>query len=241
MKARRVAVLVAAGALIAPAAAQAHISVHPNTIPAGAFVTLDIRVPGEQAGAHVTKIDTLFPSGLTSADFQNVPGWSTQVIYQRLAKPIQTADGAIDTEVSQMIWTWVGPLGRVDNNQFINFPLSVAIPGNDAGQSLAFKTVQTYSNGQVVHWIGPASADQPAPTVNITRAGGVIQDVAGAEAGPAPGELPSGQGIPTPTPVKATRAASNGLAIAALVVGALGLLAAVAALVSLRARPRAGA
>ena len=51
MNANKLAVLLAAGALIAPASAQAHISIHPNTIPAGAFATLDIRVPGEQEGA----------------------------------------------------------------------------------------------------------------------------------------------------------------------------------------------
>ena len=91
-----------------------------------------------------------------------------------------------------------GPLGRVDNNQFIEFPLSVAIPAADSGQSLAFKTVQTYSNGQVVHWIGPASADTPSPTINVTPAGGVVQDVAGAEAGPAAGQQPVAPGRPPP-------------------------------------------
>ena len=48
-------------ALLAPAVAQAHISLHPNTVPAGAFATLDVRVPGEQEGAHVTKLDMLLP------------------------------------------------------------------------------------------------------------------------------------------------------------------------------------
>ncbi len=44
------------GALLAlPAAAQAHISLHPDTIPAGAFVTLDVRVPGEQEGAYAVQ------------------------------------------------------------------------------------------------------------------------------------------------------------------------------------------
>ena len=44
---KRIAVsALAIGVLVLPAAAQAHISLHPNTIPAGAFVTLDVRVPG---------------------------------------------------------------------------------------------------------------------------------------------------------------------------------------------------
>ncbi len=220
--------------LLAPAA-QAHISLHPNTVPAGAYATLDVRVPGEQAGAHVTQVDTLFPPGFISADYENVPGWTTSVIYQKLATPVQTDDGPIDVEVSQMRWTWQGPLGRVDNNTFINFPLSVAIPATDAGQSLAFKTVQTYSNGQVVHWIGPPSADTPAPTINITAPGGVVEDVAGAEAGPTPGEVPTGAATSTAATVKP--GASKGLAIAALIVGALGLIAGLAALLSRRRVP----
>lgn len=50
MRAKTIAGLVAAGALLAPAGAQAHISIHPNTVPAGAFATLDVRVPGELQG-----------------------------------------------------------------------------------------------------------------------------------------------------------------------------------------------
>ncbi len=213
---------------LAPATAGAHISLHPNTIPAGAFATLDVRVPGEQPGAHVTQVDMLFPPGFTSADYQNVPGWTTSVVYRKLPEPIQTADGPVDTEVSQIVWTWQGPLGIVNNNEFVNFPLSVAIPTNDAGLSLAFKTVQSYSNGQVVHWIGPAGTDTPAPTVIVTTPGGVIEDVAGDEAGPSPSEVTNA------TVSAAKPGASKGLAIAALVIGALGLLAGLWALVSVR-------
>lgn len=230
----RYAVLAASAALLAlPAAAQAHISLHPNTIPAGAYATVSVRVPGEQAGAHVTQVDMLFPPGFTSADYQNVPGWTTNVVYQKLATPVQTDDGPVNTEVSQIVWNWQGPLGRVDNNTFINFPLSIAVPASDAGLLLAFKTVQTYSNGQVVHWIGPPSADTPAPTVVITAPGGVIEDVAGAEAGPSADVVSKATAAGT-----VSSGGGHGLSIAALIVGALGLLAGVWALITVR---RAGA
>ena len=114
------------------------------------------------------------------------------------------------------------------------------MPSDIAGQSLAFKTIQYYSNGKVIHWIGPPSAEYPAPTVNITAKGGVIEDVAGGEAGPTPGE--------TPRPGRGGRAgeyklkrscehpggASKGLAITALVLGALGLIAGVGGLLAAR-------
>jgi len=237
----RIAVLAGAIALLAPATAAAHISLHPDSVPAGAFATLDVRMPGEQEGAHVLKLDVLFPPGFTSVNYENVPGWSVRVVNQKVNPPIQTDEGPVSEEVAQLIWTWTGPLGRVDNNQFIQFPLSVAIPSNLSGQALLFKTVQTYSNGQVVHWIDQSlSAEHPAPRINVTAKGGVLQDVAGREAGPEAGQ--SGQAAtatPAASVTKPSGGASKGLAIAALVLGALGLLAGLAAL-TLGRRARSG-
>ncbi len=244
MKRNKLIALLAAGALLAPASADAHISLHPNTVPAGAFATLDVRVPGEQEGAYVTKVDVLFPPGFVGVDYENVPGWSTKVIESKLAKPIEEDGEKIDSEVSQIVWTWTGPLGKVNNAQFINFPLSAAVPADASGKALEFRTVQSYSNGQVVHWIDPSlEAEHPAPRINVTAKGGVIEDIAGDEAGPAAGESPSTQAASpsAPATVKPTSTgASKGLGIAALVVGALGLLAALGALLMVRnARSRA--
>jgi uncharacterized protein len=242
MKAKKVAVLLAAGALAAPVSAQAHISLHPNTIPAGAFATLDVRVPGEQEGAYVKKVDTLFPAGFTGVNYENVPGWSAKVIETKLATPIQKGGETINTEVSQVVWTWTGPLGKVSNGQFINFPLSLAIPDNAAGQALEFRTIQTYSNGQVVHWIDPSlTAEHPAPRINVTVKGGVIEDIAGHEAGPQAGQTAQSQSTPAPTPavVKPSGGASKGLGIAALILGALGLIAGLGALAATRRKSAA--
>jgi uncharacterized protein len=235
--------LLAAGAtLLAPASAQAHISLHPNTIPAGAFATLDVRVPGEQAGAHVTRVDTLFPPGFTGVAYERVPGWTVRVIETKLTTPIVDDGETIDTEVSRIVWTWTGPLGRVDDGQFVAFPLAVAIPDDTAGSALEFRTVQTYSNGQVVHWIDPSlSAEHPSPRINITAKGGAIEDLAGNEAGPAPRQAAGGSSTSTAGQAPATRTggASKGLAIAALIVGILGLLAGLTALIASRRRDRA--
>jgi uncharacterized protein YcnI len=243
MKATTVAVLLAAGALLAPAGAQAHISLHPNTIPAGAFATLDVRVPGEQEGAYVKNVDVLFPAGFVGVDYENVAGWSTKVIESKLATPIEQDGEKIDSDVSQIVWTWTGPLGKVENGQFIDFPLSLAIPDDAADKSLEFRTVQTYSNGQVVHWIDPSlEAEHPSPRINVTAKGGVIEDLAGDEAGPTPSQIATAQpaGAGAPAPVKSSSSgASKGLAIFALVLGALGLLAGLAALATARRRSAA--
>ena len=237
MRKNKLAMLLVGGSLIVPASAQAHISLHPNTIPAGAFATLDVRVPGEQEGSYVEKVDTLFPPGFTGVDYENVPGWTAKVIEAKLADPIKEDGETIDTEVSQIVWTWTGPLGKVNNGQFINFPLSLAIPQNTAGEALEFKTVQTYSNGQIVHWIDQSlNAEHPAPRINVTAKGGVVQEIAGDEAGPTAGEtaLSSSPAAPTTAVAKAAGGASKGLGVAAIVLAALGLLMGSAALIVAR-------
>ena len=202
---------------------------------------MDVRVPGEQEGAYVKKVDVLFPAGFTGVDYENVPGWSTRVIEEKLSTPIKEDGETINTEVSQIVWTWTGPLGKVSDNQFINLPLSLAIPENTSGKSLEFRTVQTYSNGQVVHWIDPSlTAEHPSPRINVTAKGGVIQDIAGDEAGPAAGAdgewsvigSQHGAGGCQYGRRKPSGGASKGLGIAALILGALGLLAGLFALVT---------
>jgi uncharacterized protein len=195
-------------------------------------------VPGEQEGAHVTKVDLLFPPGFTAADYENVPGWSTKVIEAKLATPITRDGETVDSEISQIVWTWTGPLGKVDNAQFIQFPLSLAIPEDAAGKALEFRTVQSYSNGQVVHWIDPSlTAEHPSPRINITARSGVIEDVAGHEAGPEAGQAGS---TPAPAAAKSSGGASKGLGVAALVVGIVALVIGVGALLLAR-RTRATA
>jgi uncharacterized protein YcnI len=246
MTTRSLAALFVVGMLVAPTSAQEHISIHPNTIPAGAFATLDVRVPGEQEGAYVKKVDTLFPQGFTGVDYENVAGWSTKLIETKLATPIKEDGETIDTEVSQIVWTWIGPLGKVNNGQFIQFPLSLAIPEDATGKALEFRTVQTYSDGQVIHWIDPSlSAEHPSPRINVTAKGGVIQDIAGEEAGPAPARSSAGHTLGTltltgPSNTKgADSGASKGLGVAALILGALGLMAGLGALAVARRKSAA--
>jgi uncharacterized protein YcnI len=226
--------------------ALAHISIHPNTVPAGAFATLDVRVPAEQQGAHVSKVDVLFPAGFSDVDYEAVPGWSVKVIERKLATPLHSDGETIDSEIAQIVWTWTGPLGEVSDGQFIQLPLSVAIPSDAVGKALEFRTVQSYSDGHVVHWIDPSlDAEHPSPRINVSAKGGAIEDVAGDEAGPVAGQTTTARsGPPTgesTTSASSSRGASVGLALAALIVGALALLAALVALVSARRRrePRA--
>jgi periplasmic copper chaperone A len=209
------------GALASPAAASAHVTVQPSEAPAKAFVREDVRVPNEKDNANTTKIDVLLPDGLVSVSYSPVPGWSTKVIKQKLARPIKTDDGTVTEQVKRIIWTG----GKIGPGQFQDFPLSLEVPGK-AGDKLTFKAIQTYDNGDVVRWIGPPNAAEPAPQVAVIAASA---DPAGA-ATPAASSSGSKDDNDSKT-----------LPIVALIVGALGLLAGGAALLSRRSaaqRPR---
>jgi hypothetical protein len=91
---------------------------------------------------------------------------------------------------------------------------------------LAFPAIQTYSSGEEVTWIdtaadGAAEPEHPAPTVQLVAADGAAATTsAGASSG-------------------SDDSSSDTLAIIALVVGGLGLVAGIAALVLGRRHPAA--
>lgn len=208
MKLKITVALIALLALAVPAAAGAHVTLQPSEAPAGDYVVLDVRVPNERDDAATTKIDVQLPPGFAFASYEAVPGWSVQVRMQKLAKPLTSHGEKITEQVGQMTWTADRSGAAIAPGQFQDFPISVQIPGK-AGDTLTFKAIQTYDNGEVVRWIGAPDAEEPAPQVAVTAGGdehGGAADSGSSESGASDG-------------------ASQGLGIAALVVGALGLLA----------------
>jgi MYXO-CTERM domain-containing protein len=205
------------GALALPVVAGAHVTVQPGEGPAGGFVVEDVRVPTEEESANTTKVVVQFPPGFAEVSFQPVPGWNVKVKKTKLATPIKTDEGDTLTEqVSQV--TWSG--GKIAPGQFQDFPVSLQLP-DKAGTTLTFKAIQTYDNGKVVRWIGAPDAEDPAPQVKVTAA-----ESENASATPAAAASSSDESKDDDD--------SKTLSIIALIVGALGLLAGGAALLSRR-------
>jgi periplasmic copper chaperone A len=229
-----VAVLVGACAL-APAGAQAHVSLHPNAIPQGAYVTVYVRVPNELAHADISSVRIKLPDGVLSALGAPPAGWSFRARTRKLATPIKTDDGVVSTEVTEVDFTG----GHTPPGQFAYLPLTLSLPAAaKQGTVLRFPTVQTYSDGTVVRWIDPTAGDEhPAPTIDVTAPGTADLDVTGGDAGP-PAKLPAGLAGPAGRSAASSATATrtivkhetSTLSIVALIVGGLGLAMGVAAL-----------
>jgi periplasmic copper chaperone A len=197
--------------LVLPCVAGAHVTVQPDQADASAFVVESVRVPNEQDKASTTKVSVQFPAGFADVSFEPVAGWRAAVKKTRLAQPITTDEGDKVTEqVSQVTWTG----GTIRPGEFQDFPMSLRMP--EKPQTLTFKATQTYDNGDVVRWIGPPDGEEPAPQVKVAAA-------EGADATPAASTSDGGGDD-----------SSDTLAIIALIVGGLGLIAGVAALLTRR-------
>jgi uncharacterized protein YcnI len=161
----RTALILAAvtAAVLAPSAA-AHVTLNPSAVPADSFSRFAVRVPTER-GVPTVKVTLRIPEGLTFVSFQPKPGWTRTVQMVKLAKPI-TMEGETVTERVGTV-TWSG--GRIGPGEFDEFGLSAHVP-NSPGRELVLPAVQTYSNGEVVRWIGDPDADEPAPRVTLEAA-----------------------------------------------------------------------
>ena len=237
----RTAAAILAVALALPAAASAHVTLQPSTAPADGFTRLDVRVPNERDDASTVKVDVQLPPGFAFVSYEPRPGWEVEVKREKAEQPIEVEGGfEVDEEIRQI--TWSG--GRIGPGEFVDFGLSLRMPKGEAGDKLTFKALQTYEDGEVVRWIGPEDADEPAPVVTLTAAasgGGhgapgaagdtsVSSDDAAGAREPASEEPVGAEN----TSATVTDDGSDGLAIAALAVAGLALIAGIAALLAAR-------
>jgi len=231
--------LAGAAALAVPSAAAAHVSFHPNAIPQGAFVTTELRVPNEEDGADVTAIRVKLPAGVLDAEGAPPAGWSFSTRTRTLPKPVETDDGTVTAEVTEVDFSG----GRIKPGEFGDFPIALGLPDSaKRGQVVGFPTLQRYSDGDVVRWIGTPGDDRPAPTIDVTAPGAAALDVTGGDAGPPaklPADLTGVAGAPAaaaraPAASVVTKREDGALSVIALVVGGLGLVAGLAALATRR-------
>ena len=165
--------LAAGAALVLPAtSALAHVTVNPREATQGGYAKLAFRVPNERDNANTTRLEINLPTDhpFASVSVRPKPGWNYTIDKTKLDTPITAHDHEMTEAVSRI--TWSG--GQIKPGEFDEFEVSVGPLPSDA-DSLTFKAIQTYSNGEVVRWIeeatpGGAEPDKPAPVLKLTKA-----------------------------------------------------------------------
>jgi uncharacterized protein YcnI len=200
------------------------VTVHPGTVPAGTSdIELTFRVPNERDNANTVGLQVFFPSNLPllTVNVRPVPGWTAKVDTQTLNNPIQTADGPVSQVVTDI--TWTATSGGIAPGQYQDFDISAGQAPRQTG-TVIFKSLQTYSSGEVVRWIQVADSqdpnpDMPAPVLTLTS--------------PA-------RTATTPSSTSSSLAATDGIAIAALVLAGIAMIGVVILFGRRGRRPGAG-
>ncbi len=150
-------VAVALAALAVCASAWAHARVSPSVSLAGELQLYSLAVPTEKEGLTTTKIVLTVPAGFGIDSFVPAPGWTQQ---------IQSTGSGEDAVVQKVTWTGgTTPTGEDSLFQFLAQPAK--------SRTYTFDVQQTYSDGSIVDWSGPESADAPAPTIEaVSSLGG---------------------------------------------------------------------
>jgi uncharacterized protein len=200
-------------------AASAHVTVQPSTATQGDFTQLSFNVPNETDSTDTTQLEVQFPTDhpIASVAVQPKAGWTYKVTTMKLAQPIKTDDGEVTEIVSDIVWSG----GSIKPGEFDHFTVSAG-PLPTGGDSLQFKALQTYSDGNVVRWIentpaGGPEPEHPAPTLTLTKA----SDTSGSSSG--------------------DDSTARILGIVGIVVGALGVAFGAGALVVSRRKPKPSA
>ncbi|MER7416493.1 YcnI family protein [Micromonospora peucetia] len=195
----------------------AHVSVNPQEATQGGYGRFAFRVPNESDTASTTKLEVVLPENapVGSVSTMPVPGWTVAVEKRKVDPPVEVHGSQLSEAVSKITWTATGD-AAVKPGQFQEFPVSMGpLPQVD---TMVFKTLQTYSDGNVQRWIeaptpGGEEPENPAPVLTLTAA--------------APSATPTGAAAP---PAAATDddadddGVATGLAVAGLVAGVGGLL-----------------
>ncbi|MEU2423742.1 YcnI family protein [Streptomyces sp. NPDC007851] len=220
-RAATVTALTAASVLVTAGVASAHVTVHPESYAKGATDgVLTFRVPNEEDTAATTKVQVFLPTDHPVLGVLVTPqaGWTAKVTTTKLKTPVKTDDGTITEAASEITWTG----GRIGAGQYVDFDVAFGQLPEDTDQ-LAFKTLQTYSDGKVVRWIEQAQGggdepENPAPTLKLTAGDDT--------AAPAASAAKSAGAKATSASPGTSDSTARGLGVAGLVVGALGLAAA---------------
>lgn len=142
-----VIVIAAMLAVLLPSLASAHAVVFPKKSASGAYERYVLRVPNEKTVA-TTRVEIHFPEGLRITDFEEVPGWTLEVLTDSTRRIV----GAV--------WT-----GNLPPQRFVEFPFMAANPKTTA--NLVWPVYQTYEGMPRVDWTGPKGSKTPASITAI--------------------------------------------------------------------------
>lgn len=156
-------VLLTFAALLLAPAAFAHFAFVPGEVPARSFARLQISVPNEEPNASTVRVAVQIPESVVFVRVPPTQGWTVNVEREPLDEALLVGNRRVEDRISVVEWSG----GEIAGTNSQSFAIRLAVP-RGADETLAFPATQTYSDDQVVQWVGPAGSDNPAPVLAVT-------------------------------------------------------------------------
>jgi len=131
--------------------ASAHVTVQPKQTMQGSYEVFTVRVPSEKEGLFTKTIKVTVAQGAAVSRVEPKPGWTYEL------------EKAADETITSVTWTAEGE--GLARTEFTEFRMSGKVA--DDAKELVWKAYQTYSDGEVVEWVGAPDASYPASVTNI--------------------------------------------------------------------------
>ncbi|MDG4749724.1 MULTISPECIES: YcnI family copper-binding membrane protein [Micromonospora] len=154
--------------------ASAHVTINPAEGTQGGYGRFAFRVPNESDTASTVKVEVNLPENAPVGSVSTMPvaGWTVAVEKRKVDPPIEVHGSQLTEAVSKLTFT-AAPNGGVKPGEFQEFPVSMGpLPQAD---TMVFKVLQTYSDGNVSRWIeeptpGAEEPENPAPVLKLAAA-----------------------------------------------------------------------
>lgn len=157
-------------------AASAHVGLSGSNNEAGSSSLLTFAFSHGCDGSPTNKVAIQIPEGINSVTPTVNAGWTVEKKLEELATPITDGHGnQVTKRVSEVVYTAKTPIADGLREAFV---LSLKLPEDAAGKTIAFPTVQSCVSGEHA-WIqiaaegqDPHDLDSPAPTISVVEASG---------------------------------------------------------------------
>lgn len=136
--------------LIVPVVAGAHVTVQPDVSTTNAYEKYTVRVPVEKE-INTTEIKLEVPKDVDLVSVLPMTGWDYQLEKNEKDK------------ITAVVWK--ANNGGIKSGEFVEFSFIGANPSKPG--EVSWKALQTYQDGSVVEWVGPAGSDEPASITKI--------------------------------------------------------------------------
>ncbi|MFG1938775.1 YcnI family copper-binding membrane protein [Micromonospora tulbaghiae] len=200
--------------------ASAHVTINPAEGKQGGYGRFAFRVPNESDTASTVKVEVNLPENAPVGSVSTMPvaGWTVAVEKRKVDPPIEVHGSQLTEAVSKLTFT-AAPNAGVKPGEFQEFPVSMGpLPQVD---TMVFKVLQTYSDGNVSRWIeeptpGAEEPENPAPVLKLAAAAPASTGASAPAAAPDDDDDDDGSGAATALGVAGLVAGLGGLALGGL-------------------------